>query len=861
MGDQMEKMKLRQNYANHWHTDLMRATESDPLYIHVVEAICLVAANVEKDIARNFAFARSLIACLTGSEEINDAAQILRCLSDVVYCTVCSCMQTQHKVEMDKRDGKFGPRPMAVPPAQQMSRLDQGYPPAQAYPPMQQPHGYPPQPHGYPPPQQQHQGYPPPQQQPQGYPPPQQQPQGYPPPQQQPQGYPPPQQQQPHGYPPVNYPPPDKEREVFDFDVYEEQELKGHNTRVEEWANMLKTKLNLEQKKELSRLTQGNSSVAAYFTKLKRLWDELDSLNSNIKCTCVCSCEGKQKLEKSLEDERLIVFLMSLNDTYAQARGNILMLNPLPDLNHSYSLILQDEDQRETYMSPLISTDSSSFMVGKFNQYKGRQVILKSVSNIFEPSSYKAASAYPGWKKAMEAEIEALKLNHTWDVVPIPQGRKALLCKWVYKVKQQADGTTERLKARLVIRGDIQKEGLDFNEKFPPEEVYIKFSAGVDPPSPNIVCRLKKSLYGLKQASRQWYARLAEALSDAQGEIANLKKFLHSEFHIKNLGTLHHFLGMEILREAQGIIVSQKKYTSDLLEEFDVSQLPSVSSPLDPTVKLTSTTSNLLDDPTSYRHLIGKLNYLIHSRSDLCHAVLILSQFMQQPSIHYYNAALRVVRYLKDFPNQGLFLSSSSLFSLNAFCDADWTSCRDSRRPISGFFISLGGCPISWKSKKQVSVSLFSAEGEYRSMRRLVAELTWLTRLLADLSVPPLLLVLVHSDSQAAIHIAKNPVFQEQTKHVELDCHFVRQQYLSGLISLSFVPSKDQLTDIFTKSLSGPAHHEILSKLGVTTLPSTLKRGVEIQPYSPFMASFLLRNYEQTKKEKSLTLMSTRSKS
>lgn len=390
-------------------------------------------------------------------------------------------------------------------------------------------------------------------------------------------------------------------------------------------------------------------------------------------------------------------------------------------------------------------------------------------------------------------------MNHTWDVVPLPQGRKALPCKWVYKVKQYTDATIERFKARLVIRGDIQKKRIDFNEIFSlvvkmttircllaiaakkqweffqfdvnnaflqgdlQEEVYMKFPIGVDPPSPNMVCRLRKSLYGLKLASRQWYARFVEApnykvftgslndyslffkkegdsialfavyvddiliTGDAHGKIANLKKFLHSKFHIKNLRTLHYFLGMEILREAQGIIVSQKKYTSDILEEFFVSQLPSVSSPLEPTVKLTSTTSALLDDPTFYRQLIGKLNYLTHSRPNLCHAVLILSQFMQQPCIHHYIAALRVVHYLKNFSNQGLFLSSLPLFSLNTFWDADWASYRDSRRSISGFFISLGRSPISWKSKKQVLVSLSSAEEKYRSMRRLVAEFTWLT--------------------------------------------------------------------------------------------------------------------------------------
>lgn len=127
--------------------------------------------------------------------------------------------------------------------------------------------------------------------------------------------------------------------------------------------------------KELSRLVQGNTNIAGYFTKLKKLWDELDSFNSNIRCTCVCNCEGKQKLQKSMDDERLIEFLMGLNDTYSQARGNILMMSPLPDINLAYSLILQDENQRESYMSPFMPSDSSSssFMAGNINQYKGKQ--------------------------------------------------------------------------------------------------------------------------------------------------------------------------------------------------------------------------------------------------------------------------------------------------------------------------------------------------------------------------------------------------------------------------------------------------------------------------------------------------------
>ena len=138
---------------------------------------------------------------------------------------------------------------------------------------------------------------------------------------------------------------------------------------------------------------------------------------------------------------------------------------------------------------------------------------------------------------------------------------------------------------------------------------------------------------------------------------------------------------------------------------------------------------------------------------------------------------------------------------------------------LVGFF-SLGGTPLSWKSKKQHAIALSSAEAEYRSMRRICSELAWLTRLLHELKVPTITPIPLKCDNQAAVYIAKNPVFHERTKHIEIDCHYVREQLQNGLINIQHVPSKQQLADVFTKSLSGPQHQYQISKLGISQASS-----------------------------------------
>ncbi|WOH15906.1 hypothetical protein DCAR_0935453 [Daucus carota subsp. sativus] len=165
---------------------------------------------------------------------------------------------------------------------------------------------------------------------------------------------------------------------------------------------------------------------------------------------------------------------------------------------------------------------------------------------------------------------------------------------------------------------------------------------------------------------------------------------------------------------------------------------------------------------------------------------------MSSPRQPHWDAAIHVLRYLKRDPCQGLFFSTDPSSSVTAYCDADWAACPNTRKSVSGYVVFLGDSLISWKSKKQHTVSLSSAESEYRSLRRVTAELSWLSRLLHELEIP---------------NITPIPL-------------------CSGLISLTYTPTKLQLANVLTKPLTGIQHHSILGKLGVTSSPSNLRGGV-----------------------------------
>lgn len=248
--------------------------------------------------------------------------------------------------------------------------------------------------------------------------------------------------------------------------------------------------------------------------------------------------------------------------------------------------------------------------------------------------------------------------------------------------------------------------------------------------------------------------------------------------------------------------------------------------PIEQNHSLATATGSLILDPEQYQRLVGRLIYLSFTRPDLVYTFHILAQFMQEPRQEHWDAAIRVVRYLKGSPGQGILLRFDCDLSLTGWCDSVWASCPLTRRSLTGWLVFLGRSPVSWKTKKQHTVSRSFAEAEYTSMADIVSELKWLKGLLVSLVVNHPKAMRLFCDCQSALHIAQNPVFHERTKHIKVDCHYVRDAIQVGVISTRYVPTDEQLVDIFTKALGNKQFLYLLRKLGIYDLHAPTWGGV-----------------------------------
>ncbi|GJY06815.1 ribonuclease H-like domain-containing protein [Tanacetum coccineum] len=449
-----------------------------------------------------------------------------------------------------------------------------------------------------------------------------------------------------------------------------------------------------------------------------------------------------------------------------------------------------------------------------------------------EPKSYFEASKYPHWTDAMNQEMDALLRNGTWEMVHLPEGRKAIGSKWIDKIKFRSSGEIDRYKARLVAQGFRQKEGIDYEETFSSVVKMVTVRCLL-----NIVVSMSWPVFQLDVNNAFLYGDLEEAPSMIKGflvllvyvddiiitgnnisEIEKFKVYLKSKFMIKDLGKLKYFLRIEVVDTDKGICLNRRKYVLDLLSEYSMLAWKHAKTPLMSKLVISNEASDkdpLLENITDYQKLMGKLIYLTNTRPYISYVVHCLSQFMHFLLTSHLKIAFKILRYLKSCPGLGIHITKTSGMFLNAYSDADWAKCIVTRKSVTGYCVFLNNSLVSWKSKKQNTLSKSSIKAEYRALASVTSEVIWILKFLKDLQSENLLPVSLHCDSNSAIKIAANPVFHERTKHLEIDLHFVREKILKGMVKTVKVDSANQIADILTKGLDTIQHFKLVKRLGM----------------------------------------------
>ncbi|KAF2310439.1 hypothetical protein GH714_010172 [Hevea brasiliensis] len=327
----------------------------------------------------------------------------------------------------------------------------------------------------------------------------------------------------------------------------------------------------------------------------------------------------------------------------------------------------------------------------------------------------------------------------------------------------------------------------------------------MDPNKPNHVCRLKRSLYGLRQAPRQRHKKLVQILVD-----------LGFQPSAADCSLLHY--------QQNGMKIYCMIYVDDIFltstsSSFITSLIASLQQHFNE--KLTIADGKAVENPTQFRSIIGSLQYLSFTRPDITFAVNRVAQFLQNPIETHWVAVKRILCYLQATRHHGLHLTKSAHYQLHVYSDADWASCVDDRKSTSGCAIFLGNNLISWHSRKQRTVAHSSTEAEYHALGAAKTEITWITTLLKEINLSPIQAPVLWCDNLGVTYLSSNPIFHSRTKHIKVDFHFVRDKVAKKEIIVRFISSKDQLADILTKPLPRQRHSFLSRRLTIRDLASS----------------------------------------
>jgi len=390
------------------------------------------------------------------------------------------------------------------------------------------------------------------------------------------------------------------------------------------------------------------------------------------------------------------------------------------------------------------------------------------------------------------------------------------------------------------------------------EEIYMTVPEGIDAAtSSNSVCKLNRTLYGLKQSLRMWNQKIDNFLLHEQGftylnsdhgtyirrsnqslaiitlyiddlliltdsleTMTTLKLNLSQTFAMTDCSEIHHFLGIRITRDQNKctITLDQGHYIDQILTRFNMTNCKPVATPLDASIQLKITEDAEITDVTLYQQIVSSAMYLmIATRPDIAATISIISQFTSKPTRDHHHATKHLLHYLKGTRNYKLHLGcqDDSDLSLIGYSDTNWGGDVNTRKSTTGYLFYLSGGVISWSSKRQATVALSSTEAEYMALTHATKEAIWLRSLLDELGFKQHHPTTLFEDNQSAIALAKNPVYHMQSKHIDIQYHFTREKLESNEIELVYKPTIEMIADALTKPLTRPKLEPLVIKMGL----------------------------------------------